>query len=524
MKNFLTSACVKIGRFFWSWGFLKFILWTVTVIIFLYVEEDWRGARAWAATKAEWEAQGETFDINRLAPPPAPDEQNLAALPLFKMEPDPDLENKGNLAPLALNRAFKVEIDQEMPHGENWQAEELPRGGNWQAGKLADHEKNRVIVATTYAKVFKSAHTTMDPLTQFEALYAAIGDLRNAAAARPYCRFEQNYKFEPPYGLYLSLITAQIKLSKFLTADAVLGLDAKKPDVALADITTHFKLVSGVMDQPLLVSGLVAIGMTAIDFSAVYEGLTTHAWNDAQLAELQDRLASVDFLTDYQHAMRGEACLTIAPFEQLKPNRGRLISELHPQAETNPPTPPERQDYTPLFWPDGWIDLLKARAANFGLTSVHFADEKKRVFSPAEVDRFTAEVEDTMERWGNPFSPWAILSGAAVGPVTQAARKFALAQAWIDEARIACALERYRLAKGIYPGSLDALTPAYIDALPHDIMNGQPYHYRLRPDGTFLLYSVGWNQIDEGGKIVFKKDNPNAIDYTEGDWVWPTPR
>ena len=92
----------------------------------------------------------------------------------------------------------------------------------------------------------------------------------------------------------------------------------------------------------------------------------------------------------------------------------------------------------------------------------------------------------------------------------------------MDETRIACALERYRLAQGVYPGSLDTLAPAYINELPHDIMNGQPYHYQFRPDGTFLLYSVGWNQTDDGGKVVFKKDAPTQIDYNEGDWVWPT--
>jgi hypothetical protein len=94
----------------------------------------------------------------------------------------------------------------------------------------------------------------------------------------------------------------------------------------------------------------------------------------------------------------------------------------------------------------------------------------------------------------------------------------------VDEARIACALERYRLAHGVYPDSLDALAPAYIDALPHDIMTGDPYHYQLRPDGTFLLYSVGWNETDDGGTVVYEKDHPDRLDYQQGDWVWPTPK
>ena len=59
-----------------------------------------------------------------------------------------------------------------------------------------------------------------------------------------------------------------------------------------------------------------------------------------------------------------------------------------------------------------------------------------------------------------------------------AAKKFAYAQTSVDLARIAIALERYRLAHGEYPESLDALAPQFIAKLPHDIINGQPLHYR----------------------------------------------
>jgi hypothetical protein len=133
MKRFFVS----VARFFWSWGFLKFVLWMITLIILFYAEEDWRGARAWAATKAKWEAQGETFDIQQLAPRPVPDDENLGALPLFKMEPDPDPDplRHGYLAPLALRKAFAWD----------WATTDLPKGGNWEQGKLADGEKNRAL-------------------------------------------------------------------------------------------------------------------------------------------------------------------------------------------------------------------------------------------------------------------------------------------------------------------------------------------------------------------------------------------
>jgi hypothetical protein len=143
MKRFF----IKIGRFFWSWGFLKFILWSVTIIIFLYVEEDWRGARTWAATKAEWEAKGESFDFNSLIPPPVPDDQNLAAIPLFKLEPDP--KNNGDLAPLVLQKALRHDLP-----GNNLI---IPHSGNGLAGQLPDMEKIREVVATDYVEAFKTA-------------------------------------------------------------------------------------------------------------------------------------------------------------------------------------------------------------------------------------------------------------------------------------------------------------------------------------------------------------------------------
>ena len=52
-------------------------------------------------------------------------------------------------------------------------------------------------------------------------------------------------------------------------------------------------------------------------------------------------------------------------------------------------------------------------------------------------------------------------------------------------------------------------------------MNGEPYRCHLNADGTFLLYSVGWDQVDEGGTVGYRTDNPKQINYETGDWVWP---
>jgi hypothetical protein len=93
----------------------------------------------------------------------------------------------------------------------------------------------------------------------------------------------------------------------------------------------------------------------------------------------------------------------------------------------------------------------------------------------------------------------------------------------VDLARTAIALERYRLAHGEYPETLDALAPQFIAKLPHDVINGQPLHYRREASGQFVLYSVGWNETDDGGGVGLT-EKTGSVDTRKGDWVWRYPQ
>ena len=45
--------------------------------------------------------------------------------------------------------------------------------------------------------------------------------------------------------------------------------------------------------------------------------------------------------------------------------------------------------------------------------------------------------------------------------------------------------------------------------------------YRKISNDSYLLYSIGWNEKDEGGLIVWTKSFHARP--TEGDWVWVMP-
>ena len=82
-------------------------------------------------------------------------------------------------------------------------------------------------------------------------------------------------------------------------------------------------------------------------------------------------------------------------------------------------------------------------------------------------------------------------------------------------------LQRYRLAGGDYPDSLKALIPQFIEEVPHGVINGEPLRYCLKENGRrFLLYSVGWNGVDDGGASVLCGSGVQSLDALNGDWVW----
>ncbi len=101
-------------------------------------------------------------------------------------------------------------------------------------------------------------------------------------------------------------------------------------------------------------------------------------------------------------------------------------------------------------------------------------------------------------------------------------QRIAFTQAGLDCAAVACALERCRLSQGKLPDSLDALKPQLIDRLPSDIINGQPLKYRRTADDRFVLYSVGWNETDDGGTMGFSR-NGRYLREEQGDWAWGYP-
>ncbi len=69
----------------------------------------------------------------------------------------------------------------------------------------------------------------------------------------------------------------------------------------------------------------------------------------------------------------------------------------------------------------------------------------------------------------------------------------------LDVTRLGFALAIYHAEHGAYPAKLAELVPKYVAAIPQDVFIAEDLHYKREGDG-YLLYSVGFNCVDEGGK------------------------
>ncbi len=209
---------------------------------------------------------------------------------------------------------------------------------------------------------------------------------------------------------------------------------------------------------------------------------------------LEDRLADIDFI-----GLQAEACKTVRTVETTTSlDFTCQCGSCEDQATNFWQRAKEPANLFLWFAPRGWVYLWTAHLGEGFQKLAEIFGGIRVVLIPSQVSQATS--------W------WR---GREAIPL------LAFNQTMVNQTRLACALERYHLIHNEYPESLDALAPRFIGEIPRDLIGGQPLHYRRKADGNFLLYSVGWNETDDGGQVVSQEDRPENL--KKGDWVWTNP-
>jgi tetratricopeptide (TPR) repeat protein len=499
----------KTKRFFLGLAYLA------GLIGLFYAEEDWRGWYAWHRFQHHWEAKGERFDPASVIPPMVPEEQNFALTPIVFTSYGNMLTREGKEIP-PKDRETNFVNRLKMAVAANGKS---PSNGigNRQKSTMTDlkvwqqYYRAQAETADAFPVALQPQSAAADVLLALSKYDSAIKEVRQARHL-PDSRFPLEYDKEDPWAILLPHLAALKGCSQVLQLRAIAELQNGQSEQALDDVMLTLRLTDSIRTEPFLISHLVRIAILQIALQPVWEGLARHQWSDVQLIELERELAALDFLPDYKLAMHSELVFQGSMFDYLRRHPEQFPNMFSDGNSVKTPL------LARIIWrliPSGWIYQNQLRCAR-PMVELYLpvADVSQGIISPAAAHRGDARVEvDTKHR--NPYNLAEKLFLPALG---NAARKFASGQSSADLARVAMALERYRLAHGTCPESLDALAPQFIAKLPHDVINGQPLHYRPEAGGQFVLYSVGWNEKDDDGEVGLGKNG--AVDINTGDWVW----
>jgi type II secretory pathway pseudopilin PulG len=85
----------------------------------------------------------------------------------------------------------------------------------------------------------------------------------------------------------------------------------------------------------------------------------------------------------------------------------------------------------------------------------------------------------------------------------------------------AIALKRYELRNGRPSPNLQALVPEFLPALPRDYFSTNHLQYRIKKDGSPVLYSVGTDGHDDQGDPTPAQNGQAPELWSGRDAVWP---
>jgi hypothetical protein len=260
------------------------------------------------------------------------------------------------------------------------------------------------------------------------------------------------------------------------------------------------------------VATMIRAALAGMYVNTFAEGLHLRTWREPQLAAIQNQLSEVKLLPLLSGSVEWERaafCHTLeaTPSGQL----ADVLSFSAPKKNLwervkNPET------YVLGMMPRGWILQNAAIYSELQSKASDSLDLHGGLILPREAAERATELENLIKH----PSPYNILACIAYPEWSRALLNVAHNQTKLSEGMVVCALERHRLAHGEYPETLNELVPALLEDLPHDVIGGRPLNYHRTKAGGFVLYSVGWNQTDDGG-VPGKS-------LTEGDWVWESPK
>lgn len=329
------------------------------------------------------------------------------------------------------------------------------------------------------------------------------------------------------------------KLAKNTAAEVMLDLSDGQTNEAMENLLLCVAVTKLCADEPLMMSQLLRYAEMSLAVTACWESLQFKGWTDEQLSQLQREWEALDFLPAAADSLRMERARAPMDFDQARGSK-EVLESMMSAIYSNPDTglndiwqrslvnPREGFDHLwlavasfPRFWIWSGIWSYDDERLNMQLyqdmIDATRVPQQRQAVNERLLLRDMKESETGVIRDFNSKCPITDYERVVVERLVKDALR---AQTQAEIVTTAIALERYSLRYHKYPARLADLVPAFVKRVPVDCMDGKDLRYRLQPDGSYLLYSVGENGIDDGGDPTPPANT--APGFLKGrDWVWP---
>lgn len=301
----------------------------------------------------------------------------------------------------------------------------------------------------------------------------AMEAIRTAANAGGAARFPVDFRM----GLNTLLSDTQEtrQLARLLILDAYVSQRVGNDQQALQDIVDTFALADSLQYEPVMISQLVRIAIYSIASDAAKKLIIGCDWNDEHLAALQSAASKMNGREALKLAMKGELAMGLSAIEQMP----GLI---------------------------GFSDASKKEIIRLILETTASLDKPWH----ESLEEQQAILNDFQSKTGM-INGIRLRAAQMLFPATQKASE-AGARCTAQQRCIIAALaaERYKLANNVYPNSLsdipaNLLPTGFTTISLSDTFTGTPLVY-IKSDTGIMVYSVGPDGVDDGGKIANSED------------------
>ena len=294
-----------------------------------------------------------------------------------------------------------------------------------------------------------------------------------------------------------------LTVSKVLSEKARAEFATGETDRAFEDTKTILALAETCAHSPLLLSEAVRRSILHMARKTIDDGLCREIWSEQHLMAFSRHLPQQTLLGQMATTLRGERALALqAIWNDAKlPRQMRAISVNMAQRNWKDSLADAFEDLAWKIRPAGLANHDKALFL-LRMQRLIVATGNTDHISPADIISISSSLPEKLDytnysRWRSYFSPLTDVVASEAG----FASNVACVQTLLESTRAAVAVERFRLANNRLPSSLTDLVPAFLPAVPKDPITGAPLIYKPSPDGSFVIYGVGWNETDDGGSV-----------------------